>query len=174
MPEIPGKRFELVNGELVEMPGASFYHGLIAALLYRLMFAFATERHLGVAVPDGVAYVLQRDPDVVRVPDASFVSTDRIPEGDGPIGFFPGAPDIAVEVVSPNDLAREIDRKVQHYLRAGTRIVWVVWTDELAVTVHTPDRIARRLESGESLDGGDVLPGFSVPVAELFNVNPRS
>jgi len=173
MPEVPGRQFELVDGELIEMPGAAFTHGLIAAVLYRLMFAFATERGLGITVPDGVAFVLQHDPAIVRVPDTAFISIDRIPEDGIPSGFFPAAPDIAVEVVSANDRANEVDAKVEQYLQAGTKLVWVVWPDAQAVTVHTPDRVARRLQSHESLDGADVLPGFVVHVEHLFDVDPR-
>ena len=173
MPEVPGKQFELVNGELIEVPGAAFTHGLIAAALYRLMFAFATERELGIAVPDGVAFVLQRVPAIVRIPDAAFISMDRIPEDGVPAGFFPGAPDIAVEVVSINDLAKEVDAKVEQYLQFGTRLVWVVWPDARAVSVHTPDRVARRLQLHESIDGADVLPGFVMPIESLFDIDPR-
>jgi len=123
MPEKPGKRFELVNGELIEVPGAAYRHGLIAAVLYRLMFAFVMERNLGMAVPDGIAFILQRDPAIVRVPDAAFISMARIPDDNVAVGFFPVAPDIAVEVVSTYDLAKEVDAKVDQYLQFGTRLV---------------------------------------------------
>jgi Uma2 family endonuclease len=173
MPEVPGKQFELVNGELIEVPGATFTHGLIAAVIYRLMIAFATERGLGIAVPDGVAFILQHAPAIVRIPDAAFISMANIPADGVPSGFFPAAPDIAVEVVSVNDLAKEVDAKVEQYLAFGTRLVWVVWPDARAVTVHTPDRLARRLHSDDVLDGADVLSGFAVPVANLFDIEPR-
>lgn len=173
MPEEPGKRFELVNGELIEGPGAAYRHGLIAPVLYRLMFAYATEHNLGVAVPDGIAFILQHDPAIVRVPDAAFISMARIPDDNVEVGFFPVAPDIAVEVVSINDLAKEVDAKVDQYLQFGTQLVWVDWPDAQAVTVHTPDRLARRLQSHDSLDGANVLPGFAVSVASLFDVYPR-
>jgi Uma2 family endonuclease len=173
MPEVPGKQFELVNGELIEVPGAALTHGLIAAVLYRVMFTFVTEHSLGIAVPDGVAFVLQRVPAIVRIPDAAFISMARIPDDGFPTGYVPGAPDIAVEVVSTNDLAKEVDAKVEQYLQFGTRLVWVVWPDAQAVVVHTPDRIARRLQLHESLDGADILPGFNVPIESLFDIYPR-
>lgn len=170
--EVPGIRFELVNGELIEVPGATLTHGLIAAVLYRLMFAFASDHRLGIVVPDGVAFVLQRHPSIVRIPDVAFVSRERIPEDGSRDTYFPGAPDIAVEIVSANDRANEIEAKVEQYLRAGTRLVWIVWPETRSVTVNTPERVARRLQAHETLDGSDVLPGFAVPIERLFEIDP--
>ncbi len=170
MPDVPGKRFELVDGELVEMPGAGVLHSVIAALVYRLIFAYAEERNLGIAFPDGLGYILHRRPDIVRIPDGSFVAREHIPDGDLPKGFWEGAPDLAVEVVSPNDMADDVHDKVHEYLEMGTRLVWVLWPKTQTVTVHTVDEISRELASEDELDGGDVLPGFTVRVADLFNV----
>ncbi len=169
MPEAPGKRYELVRGELVEVPPAGALHGLIAGLIYRLLAAF-DEQGLGYAFPDGVGYIIRRDPDVVRIPDASFVSRGRIPAGGVPKGFWPFAPDLAVEIVSPGDTATELRAKVREYLDAGTRLVWVAWPDERAVTVYGPAGEVRELGPDDALDGADVLPGFRVRVAELFRV----
>ena len=170
LPEQPGVRYELMRGVPVEVPGAGALHNLIAALVYRLIYEFARTRNLGLVFTDGVAYVLGRDPDTVRIPDASFVSRERIPESGIPEGFWLGAPDLAVEVVSPNDRADDVHDKVRDYLAAGTRLVWVLWPKSRSVTAYTPDGQARELDAEQELDGGDVLPGFAVRVAELFQV----
>ncbi len=170
LPERPGVRYELVRGVPVEVPGAGALHNLIAALVYRLIYEFARTRNLGLVFTDGVAYILGHNPDTVRIPDASFVSRERIPESGIPEGFWPGAPDLAVEIVSPNDRAEDVHDKVRDYLAAGTRLVWVLWPKSRSLTVYTPDGQARELGPEQELDGGDVLPGFRAPVAALFAV----
>lgn len=170
MPEVPGKRFELVEGELVELPGAGALHNLIAALIYRLLHAHCEGGGLGFVFTDGIGYILGRRPDRVRVPDVSFVSQGRVPESGLPEGFWPSAPDLAVEVVSPSDRADEVRRRVRDYLEAGTRLVWLVWPRQRSVTVYAADGAVRELGEGDELDGGAVLPGFRVRVAELFEI----
>ena len=170
LPEKPGVRFELTKGELVEVPGAGALHNLIAALVYRLIFDFVSGRNLGLVFTDGAAYVLGRNPDRVRIPDVSVVLRAHVPEGGIPEGFWPGAPDLAVEVVSPNDRAEDVYDKVRDYLDAGTPLVWVLWPKRQSLTVHTPDGRARDLGPEDALDGADVLPVFNLRVAELFAV----
>ncbi|HEU5423937.1 MAG TPA: Uma2 family endonuclease [Nitrolancea sp.] len=170
LPEQPGVRYELAEGELVEVPGAGALHNLIAALVYRLIYAAARGQNLGLVFTDGVGYILRRAPDVLRIPDVSFVARERIPAGGIPEGFWPGAPDLAVEIVSPNDLAQEINDKVHQYLEVGTRMVWVLWPNRRTVTVYLPEGQLRDLGPNDELDGGEVLPGFSVRVASLFEV----
>jgi Uma2 family endonuclease len=170
MPEVPGKRFELVRGELLEIPRAGVSHTVIAALIYRLIFAYAEGRKLGMAFPDGPGYVLRHHPDIVRIPDASFVASGRMPAGDLPTGLWDVAPDLAVEVVSPHDMADDVHDKVREYLATGTRLVWVIWPKTHTVSVHTADEISRELDSEDELNGDDVLPGFRVRVADLFDV----
>ncbi len=168
MPEVPGKRFELVRGELAEVPGASVRHGQIVASVFLLLHTFASERGLGVVLGDGVAYIIRRDPDTVRVPDASFIASERLPVGELPETFREGAPDLAVEVVSPNDEAEEVRAKVREYLQAGSRLVWVVWPRLRTVSVYSPVGITREVESDDELEGGEVLPGFRARVSDLF------
>ncbi|MEJ7655190.1 MAG: Uma2 family endonuclease [Chloroflexia bacterium] len=119
---------------------------------------------LGEVFADGVAYVLSRDPDEVRVPDASFVSRDRIPASGVPVGYWLLAPDLAVEVVSPNDRAEEVHNKVQVYLSSGVRTVWVLWPRSRSVSTHERDGLSRELGADDDLEGGDALPGFRVRV----------
>jgi Uma2 family endonuclease len=105
---------------------------------------------------------------VVRIPDVSFIAQARLPDGSVPEGFIPGAPDLAVEIVSPGDRAEEVYGKVREYLDAGARLVWVVWPRHRAVTAYPPDGQSRELREDDELDGGAVLPGFRVRVGDLF------
>jgi Uma2 family endonuclease len=171
MPEVPGKRFELVRGELVEMPGATALHGDVADLFREAIKSFVRRRKLGRVYGDGVGYIVARDRDVVRVPDASFVAQHRIPETGVPDTFWPFAPDLAVEVVSTGDRVEKVLEKVREYLAAGSRLVWVAWPRTRRVTAHGADGSTVELGPGDELDGGDVLPGFRVRVGDLFEVD---
>jgi Uma2 family endonuclease len=104
----------------------------------------------------------------VRIPDVSFIALARLPHGRVPEGYIDGAPDLAVEIVSPSDRAEDVYGKVREYLEAGTRLVWVVWPRYRAITAYTQDGQIRELRAGDELGGDDVLPGFRVPVAEIF------
>lgn len=170
MPEVPGKRLELVDGEVVEVPGAGMLHNLIAMLIYELIRDRVRERDLGLVFGDGLGYILSRNPDRVRIPDVSFLSSQRMPEEGVLEGFSPVAPDLAVEIVSPSDRADILHDKVHDYLDAGTQMVWVVWPKRSSVSVHGADGFVRELGSDDTLDGGDVLPGFQTRVGDLFEV----
>ncbi len=167
-PEIPGKRFELVDGKVIEMPGTGGVHMIIVVALFKLIDAFVTEHDLGYAFPDGLSFVVQRDPDRVRIPDVSFVSWERVPEDGPPEGYWPQPPNLVAEVISPNDNATDIQEKVRDYLGAGVQIVWVVWPKLRSITVHLPDGSSRVLGVESDLDGGDILPGLSIPIASIF------
>ncbi|MCS7256985.1 MAG: Uma2 family endonuclease [Thermomicrobium sp.] len=168
LPEQPGIRYELHEGKLVEMPGAGGIHAAIVVRLVLLLHQFVTSRRLGFVFGDGLGYILRRNPDTVRIPDVSVVRRERVPVEGIPEGFWPGAPDLAVEIVSPHDRAEEVHERVRDYLGAGTRLVWVLWPKSRTVTVYWPDGTARELGPDEKLTGGDVLPGFDVTVSELF------
>lgn len=170
MPEVPGKRYELVDGELVEMPGAGAEHVWIAFALAQLLNDFARQHHLGFAVPDGLAYVLRRNPDHVRIPDVSFVAGVDVTKEGLPKTYWEGSPTLAVEIVSPNDRAMEIDERVRDYLDSGSHQVWVLWPNRRAVSVHRPGADIRELGPEAILKGGNILPGFSVRVSELFEI----
>jgi Uma2 family endonuclease len=169
MPEVPGKRFELVEGEIVEVSGAGAVHNLIVRLLARLLDEYLLRDDLGVVHTDGTGYVLRRHPDQVRIPDVSFVRWERVPETGVPTGFYPIPPDLAVEVVSPDDRAREVREKAKDYVAAGVNQVWILWPDEQSITVLSTDS-AQELGPDNELDGGGLLPGFQVRVADLFQV----
>lgn len=174
MPEVAGVRYELVDGELVQVPGASPLHGLFVELVLRLIGAYARERDLGLAFADGTAYLLRRGPDRVRIPDVSFVSWANVPiEGVPDEGFWPFAPDLAVEIVSPGDRANDVRNKVDEYQEAGTRLVWVLWPKQRAITIRALGEQPRELGPDDELDGGDVLPGFRISAGELFAIRHR-
>ena len=117
------------------------------------------------AEPD---YIIARNPDSVLAPDIGFVRKDRILVSGRSVKFWPGAPDLAVEVLSPSDSALEVDEKTAEYLTAGTALVWVVNPKRRTVAIHRADRTVSLLSDGDVLDGEDVLPGFRFPVAEIF------
>ena len=144
MPDVPGKRFELVRGELVEVPTAGYPHAQLVRALQRLLDRFAVEHRLGEVFGDGLGYIIARDPDVVRVPDVSFIVRERLPAGH-PHGFVPFAPDLAVEIVSPGDRAEDVYGKVREYLAAGVRLTWVFWPKYRAVSVYEPGGVTREL-----------------------------
>lgn len=167
LPEEPGWRDELVEGSVVREPLPTFGHGNASARIAHFLLEWVGPRELGEVVGE-CGFVVQRDPDTVRGPDAAFVSAERLAawSGDGP--FFEGAPDLAVEVLSPSNTRAEVERKVRDYLSAGARRVWVVDPASESVTVHRADGGPRRLGPDEALDGGDVLPGFTLPVRRIF------
>ncbi|HCG28761.1 MAG TPA: Uma2 family endonuclease [Thermomicrobiales bacterium] len=163
-----GHRYELDCGELVQLPMSSFNSSRIAVRISSAMYAFVNARGLGyIAGVDG-AYILKRDPDVVRVPDVSFVRAERMPPEEQWSRFLDLAPDLAVEVISPSDTVRDSLDKVREYLDAGVQLVWVVQPSRRMVTVYYPDRTARLYYDDATLDGGDILPGFTLPVADIF------
>jgi len=159
-------KVELVEGVLVEMPPAGAIHTIISALLVRLLGNFVADNHLGGYVTDAQGgYQLAEAPDTVRAPDAAYIAGVRVSELTGT--YFKGAPDLAVEVISPNDKAVDVQEKVDEYLDHGSRIVWTVYPKTRAVVVHTPDG-SRTLHENDTLDGGDILPGFRLPVRDIF------
>ena len=157
----------------VAVPFASALHGYIVGIIYRALFAFVDARQLGEVFGDGVGYLLSRNPDTVRGPGVSFISDNHVPKGEIPDSVWPVAPDLAVEIVSTNDRATEINDKVQQYLAASVPLVWVVWPKTRTVTIYTPDESPRDLTTTDTIDGMDMLPGFSLPVAELFTIKRK-
>jgi Uma2 family endonuclease len=160
-------RYELVKGELLDMPPPGYHHGRIIFELGYLLAAYIKPRHLGRLLGAETGFRLSRDPDTVRGIDIAFVSTARQPAGELP-GYFDGAPDLAVEVLSPNDRAIDIDAKIADLLQAGAKLVWVVNPQRQTVTVHAPGAQPVVLTATDTVEGGDVLPGFACVVAQLL------
>lgn len=122
---------------------------------------------LGFILASGTGFVLERDPDTVRAPDVAFVRRDRI-SGRPPKKFFPGAPDLAVEVLSPNDTASEVSDKVGAWLKAGCQAVWVVDPQRQTASICRLDGEAIVWQPVEELTLEPLLPGFSLPVRQVF------
>lgn len=162
-----GLRRELVRGEVIETIPPGGKHGAIAVILAMLLRLW-TKRTAGGYVGVEAGYILARDPDIVRGPDVSYVRAERIPPSGIPEGFWNLAPDLAVEVVSPNETAEEVREKVRDSLAAGTPLVWTVYPRTGEVIVHTPDGLARTYTTGDTLAFLDILPDFSCTVAEIF------
>jgi len=163
-----GERYELVDGTLVEKQmGAE--SDWIANRLSRRITTLVEEAGLGFAFGSETGYqCFSSDGQRVRKPDASFIRQGRLPGGRIPRGHVRIPPDLAVEVVSPNDLFSEVRIKVEEYLDAGVRLVWVVDPDTRIVEVHQSDRTVVILRAGDELAGGEVLPGFRCRVEDLF------
>lgn len=168
VPELDA-RLELSKGLLVREPQPEARHGAVVVNVLRALDAVARDRQLGRAVVEA-GFLLTETPPTVRRPDAAFVSFGRWPAGSLPDGFWPFAPDLAVEVVSPSNTAADMQEKVLQYLAAGTEIVWVVQPRTRTVEVWRPGLDVRVLREDDPLEGGGVLPGFGVLVRELLAI----
>ena len=167
--EMPdGERYELVGGQLVERNKGT-ESSWIAGRIHSRLDAFVEEHQLGWALPEGTSYQCFPDePDRVRKPDVSFIARGRLPDETLPRGHCRTAPDLAVEVVLPNDLYLEVDQKVHEYLAAGVRLMWVVNPDNRTLRIHRPTGSPPDLTENDQVTGEDVLPGFSCPVVDFF------
>jgi Uma2 family endonuclease len=166
MPE-DGFRHELQAGLLVAEPRPFLLHAQVQARVIELLTGFVRLHGLGRVLGDG-GFLLARDPDTVRGPDVAFVTLARWKTVTDKGRFFRGAPDLAVEVLSPSNRAGEMHAKVADYLAAGARLVWIVDPKRRSVTAHRTLLAPRRFGADEVLDGADVLPGFAIPVASIF------
>ena len=157
-------RHELIKGELLTMPPPKFEHCRVAGNLTILVGYYVKLNRLGVVCTEG-GYKLESDPDTVLGPDVSFVRKDRVIQPDG---FYLGPPDLAVEVKSPNDRRTRLERKAAMWLSFGAKSVWIVDSKVRTVEVLCGNGERKLLhESDELLD--DTVPGFHVPVSEIFN-----
>jgi Uma2 family endonuclease len=164
MPDDGSRRYELVDGELIAMSPAGLKHSEIALFIGSHLLQHVLAHRLGKAYGADAGFIIRRDPDTVLAPDVSFIRQERVPVDEG---FFPGPPHLAVEVVSPSDRLREVEAKVRTYLSAGTEMVIVVNPRNQTATVTTPAG-ETHLTIEDALDGGDVVPGWILPLRELF------
>ena len=165
-----GVRGELIRGALIETMPAGLRHGQIVVRLAARLYNFVDSKKLGVLAASDSGVWLERDPDTVREPDLAFFSAEKIPlDADIP-GYAEVAPDLVVEIVSPTDRRAEVNDKALMWLRYGVRLVWVVRPEERLIDVHRDGHSVAALNESETLDGLDVLPGFSCAVREVFGV----
>lgn len=163
-----GVRRELVDGEVREMPPAGHRQGRVAMRVSTPLHHFVTSGRLGEVYAAETGFRLASDPDTVRAPDVAFVRAERVEEAGDPESYFPGAPDLAVEVISPTDRYSDVLAKVGDYLNAGTRRVVLVDPQNRTVSVFAADGERADLTEGDVLDGGDVVPGWTLPVRDIF------
>jgi Uma2 family endonuclease len=174
MPEEDAYRVELVRGRIVREPPPAEAHGWLSSELGWAIRSFAREHDLGIVVTN-TSFLLHVDPPTVRLPDAAFIAKESLPAGGLSLKkFWRVAPHLAVEVLSPSNTALEIQEKVLEYLECGTRLVWVVDPASRCVTVYRSREDIRLLKEQDVLEGDDVLPGFRLQLAELFEPLERS
>ena len=174
MMPVDDMRHELVNGEVIELSGPPMPpHGRAQAKTASALIRFAA-RDVHGEVFIGTGFLISRNPDTVRAPDAALVLADRLPDGDLPSAYFPFAPDIAVEVVSPSDTILETHERALMWLDAGSALVWMLFPESRSATVYRPNGDITALGEDDVLDAAPVLDEFSVRVSELFRPrNPR-
>lgn len=167
MPE-NGFRYELVKGELRRSTLAGAEHGAICVNVMLKLGRHIKAHGHGLGFGTGTGFKLASEPDTVRAPDMAFVRRDKIPESGIPETFWPGAPNLAVEVVEPKDTYEEVEEKIEDWLAAGASAVWVLNPKRHGVTVYRSMADVTRLSGGDELDGGEVVPGFRCKVSEFF------
>ena len=163
-----GFRYELVRGELRQMTPSGYAHGVVVANLTGPIQAYVRSHALGQVCGAETGFRIARTPDTVRAPDIAFIRQARRGSEPWPDGFFEGAPDLAVEVLSPSDTAIGVEEKIDEWLNAGCAVVWVVNPRRRSVSVHLPEGLVRVLIDDDTLDGGELLPGFTLPLVDIF------
>jgi Uma2 family endonuclease len=171
MPENPGHRYELVDGELVDIDGAPT-HRKVTLSVGRLLGDHVEETDLPLDV--GVSTGFQMDPQTLRFPDVHVTSWDRMAQSDEEAGGWPRfAPDVAIEVVSSSNTTVELARMASEYFANGTRVMWIADSEPRTVTVRRPGDVDQVLEVGDTLSGELEIPGFRCAVADIFAVLDR-
>jgi len=160
-------RLELVRGEITAMPPAFEDHGEVAMLLGAMLATHVRQQGLGKTYAAETGFLIAQNPDTVRAPDFAFIQMSRLPAGGPAARWVPVVPDLVGEIVSSGDRLTEVRDKVQMWLDAGVRLVWVVFPAQRVVEVWRPGQAERALRAGDTLDGEDVVPGFSVPAREI-------
>jgi Uma2 family endonuclease len=159
-------RHEWVRGRVVEMPPPGHEHGSLDSVLAGALGGYVRQHRLGKHYVN-TGFLIQ--PDILRGPDQAFISTKRLTENPPPTrGYWATVPDLAVEIVSPDDRADEINQKVREYLEAGVRLVWLVYPRQRQVHVYRASGDVQILFGDATLTGEDVVPGFEIPLSEIW------
>jgi Uma2 family endonuclease len=165
-----GSRYELIAGELRRMSPAGWKHGAIVGRLHGWLAHHIEQHDLGRIFGAETGFLIGRDPDTLRAPDIAFISKDRLPNKDPEEVFWPGAPDLAVEVISPGDTKGEVGDKVRAWLDAGSLAVWVLDPALRNVSVYCSATEIQSFSETEELDGQEIVPGFRCLVGDLFRL----
>jgi Uma2 family endonuclease len=163
-------RYELVEGELRQMPPAGHEHGRIGMQLAVPLGYYVQSKKLGKVYLAETGFKIQSNPDTVRAPDVAFIRQERVEQAGNITGYWAGAPDLAVGVTSPGDTVNEVEEKVTEWLKAGASMVWIVSPKLKIVTVYRSLIDIITFTEKDTLDGGEVVSGFEIPVAEIFAI----
>jgi Uma2 family endonuclease len=161
--------YELIKGELIRMPPPGHVHGRVVMRVAGPLYQYVIANNLGIVYAAETGFLIHQNPDTVRAPDAAFVRRQRVENAGEIEGYWVGAPDLVVEVVSPTDSVGYVEDKVAQWLEAGSRLVWVVSPKLRTVTVYQSLTEITTLTEKDLLDGNDVAPGFQIPISEIFS-----
>jgi Uma2 family endonuclease len=162
---------ELIEGELVETMSTGFIHGVVAQRIGRFIGNFADENNLGEVTASETGFILGKG--TYRGADCAFIGNEKLKEHGYPRGFFPTAPDIAIEVVSPSNTSEEMMEKVNLYLQNGSSLVWIIYPINRVITVYRQNNLVTILRENDTLEGENVLPNFQLPLTKLFGNLPK-
>ena len=165
-----GVKGELIKGVLHEKVSAGGKHGDIAGSLIGAIWAYTRPRRLGRVGGTDTGILLEHNPDTVREPDVYYISAETLPLNISVSGYYEVIPDAVAEVFSPSDSRPEFDAKIRMWLDFGVRLVIAVYPETRTIATHQPGRPPTTLNYNDTLDGGDVIPGFQCPVREIFDL----
>ena len=163
-----GFRYELINGELEKMPPPGHPHGRIAFRLSVLLGQFVLDQALGEGFTNDTGFQLTSNPDTVLAPDFAFVTSERFAEGRNKEGYWPGPPNLAVEVLSPHERPGKVRKKISQWFGFGVQQVWIVDPKQLTVTVYRSESDTTTFSGSDYLEAQDLFPGFRITLNQIF------
>ena len=165
-----GFRYELINGELEKMPPPGHPHGRIILRLSIPLGQFVWDHDLGEVFAADTGFKLTSDPDTVLAPDFAFVTSQHFREGSKTEGYWPGPPDLAVEVLSPHDRPGKVNKKISRWFSFGTKQVWIVDPKRSSVMVYRSESDITTFSGSDYLEAQDLFPGFRISLERIFKV----